>query len=246
MQKKDCSLGITYRDKAWTEEQTAIVATNSIDLTVGGNTHLKGSVINADSGDLRIDTATLTFEDIQDYDRSKNFNVSLSLSYSWGGPEGKDGKPATRAARASAGDVFEKTAFKVEGEYEKSVKEGITRATVGEGEIAIRDQAAQDELEASGKTGKLAALNRDLDKAQEITKEEHSYVKLYISDTSIKTTIKIADKAVEYLDKLLGSGDVLNANAKNVAKLRKRLREEGINLSDVGACVSVDSTSMSA
>ena len=141
--------------------------------------------------------------------------------------------------------MFDKTAFKVEGDYEKSVKEGISRATVGAGVIAIRDQAAQDELEASGKTAKLAALNRDLNKAQEITKEERSYVKLYVSDTSIKHAAEIIEEsaelvsriaklAAEHFDKVL-NGEGEGAYEKALYKLKKLAMAQGMSEAEVDA-----------
>ncbi|MNF17487.1 hypothetical protein D3C80_2210200 [compost metagenome] len=45
------------------------------------------------------------------------------------------------------------------------------RTTVGPGEIIIRDKDKQAELEASEQTEDLASLNRDPDKAYEITKD---------------------------------------------------------------------------
>lgn len=83
------------------------------------------------------------------------------------------------------------------------MKEGVSRATVGEGSIGIRDTAAQAALEASGKTGKLAALNRGLDLAQEVTRDERGSVNFYVSDTSLKAVREIARKASDYIAELI-------------------------------------------
>lgn len=59
--------------------------------------------------------------------------------------------------------------------------------------LTIRDKAKQKELEDSGKTNKLANLNRDLDKAQEVTKDEVTEFGVYLSDTSINTAMKAVE-----------------------------------------------------
>ncbi|MFN3688932.1 hypothetical protein [Salinarimonas sp.] len=56
--------------------------------------------------------------------------------------------------------------------------ERITRATVGPGQIVVRDEEAQ--------TQDLAALNRDLDRAQEVIRDEAAGVRFYASDTAIR------------------------------------------------------------
>ncbi|PRD40391.1 hypothetical protein C5748_27270, partial [Phyllobacterium phragmitis] len=73
------------------------------------------------------------------------------------------------------------------------------RATVGEGEITIRDKDKQAELEAEGRTEDLAALNRDPDKAYEITKDKHVDVEFYFSDTSVKAAIAAGAAVTEII-----------------------------------------------
>ncbi|MCL8303079.1 hypothetical protein M9Y59_26935, partial [Pseudomonas mosselii] len=66
-------------------------------------------------------------------------------------------------------------------EYEKD-REQIVRATVGAGEVNVRQDA---------ETGKdsVAGLNRDLDKAYEITRDSESRTDLYVSDTSVRDVL---------------------------------------------------------
>jgi filamentous hemagglutinin len=238
--QKTGTLGLVYgegsRDRAWTEQQTSIVGTNGVDLKVGGNTHLKGSVINSPNGEVSLDTKTLTYEELKDYDRSKNVDVNVSLSYSWGGPEPKDGKEPTPQQRAAAGNVFKTTGFKLDGSYEDTNKEGVSRATVGAGGIAVRDQAGQQKLEETGKTGKLAALNRDLAKAQEVTRDDRHYVKFYVSDTSVKAVYDVVKKAVEYVDQLVKENKLLDKEARKVKEFLDHVKNGDVDLDSFEAC----------
>ncbi|MDD7911508.1 hypothetical protein PUV47_16375 [Pseudovibrio exalbescens] len=60
------------------------------------------------------------------------------------------------------------------------------RTTLGEAEILIRDEDRQQEPEESGATTSLASLNRDLTTAQEITRDEEEYLRVYISDEAVR------------------------------------------------------------
>lgn len=168
---------------AWVQEQSGLVGENKVDVTVGGNTDLKAGIIASKSKDLSLDTGTLTFSDLLDKDKSKNIGGGISI----GGPLSGGGDKS--AGKTNPGDL----SFTVEGQYTKKDKEGVTRATVGEGELKIRDTEKQKELEESGQTQKLANLNRDLDKAQEVTKDEVTEINLYVSDTSIRTAFKVVE-----------------------------------------------------
>jgi len=71
------------------------------------------------------------------------------------------------------------------------------RATVGPGQIIIRDKEKQAELEATGQTEELADLNRDPDQAYEITKDKHVEIDYYLSDTSLNAVGSVIGKAME-------------------------------------------------
>ncbi|PJO48249.1 hypothetical protein CWE02_09910 [Brucella pituitosa] len=77
------------------------------------------------------------------------------------------------------------------------------------GEIIIRDKDKQAELEANGETEDLAALNRDPDKAYEITKDKHVSIDYYLSDTSVKAAFQAGKTIVETF------GDVLDQMVKD-------------------------------
>ncbi|MFN3688934.1 hypothetical protein [Salinarimonas sp.] len=69
--------------------------------------------------------------------------------------------------------------------------DGVTRATVGPGEIIIRDEEAQ--------TQDLAALNRDLDAAQEVFRNEAAGVRFYASDSAVRAAVD----AIEFVGRTL-------------------------------------------
>jgi hypothetical protein len=162
--------------RAWVGEQTAILAGDGLAIRVGGHTQLDGSVLASGTGNLSLDTGTLGFSSILDHDRGRSANATLGLTLSRG-PDGQ--AQATTPQGASTG-------LSLSGEVESHDRERITRATVGDGTIAIRDSAnqAQD----------VAALNRDLTKAQEITRDDKAGVKFYASDSSIRAAIEVLEK----------------------------------------------------
>lgn len=112
----------------------------------------------------------------------------------------------------------------MEGEIATTRMDGVTRATVGPGEIIIRDEEAQ--------TQDLAALNRDLDAAQEVFRNEAAGVRFYASDSALRelasgfaqtrANIEALSQADvgRLLDDIASVGDLI-ANALGLAGDRK-------------------------
>ena len=164
------SLGIgkSEADSAWVNKQTSIIGKEEVDILVDKNTHIEGAVIAAENGNLKLDTETLTYIDILDHDKAENFQVSLSASYAKAGKEEGGGKQETTAD----GTPVSKT---LDASYSSKDREQINRATIGEGEIIIR----------SDPDAGLEGLNRDLERAQEITKDDKTKVTLYLDSKAI-------------------------------------------------------------
>jgi hypothetical protein len=107
------------------------------------------------------------------------------------------------------------------------------RATVGPGQIIIRDKEKQAELEATGQTEELAALNRDPDQAYEITKDKHVEIEFYLSDSSVKAALEAGVAITEIMGDLLNrlSGPALSAAIRNQdidpADAIKQLQSQG-------------------
>ncbi len=104
-----------------------------------------------------------------------------------------------------------------EGKYQLDDTREEVRSTVGPGNIIIRDKDKQAELDAAGQTAALDDLNRDPDKAYEITKDKHVEIDYYLSDTSIqqayeagKTVVEVVGNAV---DRMIDDGKPAPATA---------------------------------
>lgn len=173
--------GVGQGSSSWVNEQSGVFAENGVDVSVGGNTDLVGGAIISDSGELTLDTATLTFSDLADQDKASSVQGGINLSAGLGQP----GTPG----------------WGIDGSASSRDKEQETLATVGPGTISIRDDDAQQALEDGGVTQDVANLNRDPDLAQQITRDEESYIGVYASDTSIATAIE----AIDVVGKTLGT-----------------------------------------
>jgi hypothetical protein len=143
-----------------------------VDIGVSGHTQNDGGLlanmvlgeggIRIDRGNLRLVTGSYGSSDIKDSEKSKEISASISISGrngSGGGVDG-EGKPTSGGLlgnRASAG-------------YHSETVIGVTRATIGQGEVLIGDGASGQES--------LALTNRDVTKSQEIIREESTHVSI--------------------------------------------------------------------
>ncbi len=164
--------GKNKSSSAWVNKQTSIIGKEEVDIYVENNTHVEGAVIAAENGNLKLNTNTLTYNDINDHDTSEGYQVGFSGSKSAENAkddERRDGKDAN-------GDTGNPYSGTVDGSYNSKDRRQINRATIGEGEIVIR----------SDPDAGLEGLNRDLAKAQEITKDEKTSVTVYVDTSAIK------------------------------------------------------------
>ena len=172
----------------WVGQQTSIVGRSDVDIYVENNTHIKGGIIATNpGGTLVLNTDTLTFESIKDTDKGEDFGINLSGGFSVGGvgfdkgAEGDTFKPYDYTSNGGT-DAGPKDYLPDSGEitYASHNKEGILRPTVTEGDIIVRSNpdAATD--------GTLGGLNRDLDRAREVTKDDKAYMDFYVSKQGIE------------------------------------------------------------
>ncbi|GLS24774.1 hemagglutinin repeat-containing protein [Marinibactrum halimedae] len=169
--------GETEGSKAWVNEQTGITG-ERVNINVGGHTQIDGAVIAAvdegedgqlqDNGNLTLSTGTLGFSDIQDHDKEESYY--LGVSFGFGGDN-----PDTNAEEGSS-------SWGVDGNYYERDRKQINRATVGNGTIAVRDDTNVD----------LSGLNRDIDTAQEITRDKEENIDIYASSTAWESTKNLA------------------------------------------------------
>ncbi|MBB4170808.1 hemagglutinin repeat-containing protein [Rhizobium sp. BK538] len=175
----------------WITEQSGLVSTGTMDVTVGGNTHLGAGKIISESGDLILDTGTLTYDNFEGRKGYEGFSVDLGIDLSSGKDE--NGNSTTNHT--------------LEGSYQLDDTRQTVRATVGPGNIVIRDQQQQAALEQDGSsTRPLDELNRDPDKAYEITKDKHVDLDFYLSSNSLRAVGNGIKEAIEpggFIDKYL-------------------------------------------
>jgi filamentous hemagglutinin len=161
----------------WISEQSGLVSKGKMDVTVEGNTHLDAGKIISEDGVLTLDTGTLTHENFSGKKQYEGFDIQASIDLTGTDASGnKQQRP----------DQTSQPKTTAEGSYQLDDTRQEVRATVGPGQIIIRDKEKQAELEATGQTEELAALNRDPDQAYEITKDKHVEIDYYLSDTSVK------------------------------------------------------------
>lgn len=214
----------------WISEQSGLVSSGQMDVTVGGNTHLGAGKIISESGDLTLDTGTLTFENFQGSKQYEGFDVTLNIDLTGKGPQqpGETSQPRTTG----------------EGSWQLDDTRQEVRATVGPGEIIIRDEEKQAALEAGGATAPLEDLNRDPDKAYEITKDKHVGIEFYLSDTSLKAAadgIEVIGKTLAQAfdamaSKLSASGSLSPEELQTARKVAKALDNGTLDLQGLIAC----------
>ncbi|WP_206988635.1 hemagglutinin repeat-containing protein [Rhizobium laguerreae] len=215
----------------WITEQSGLVSTGAMDVTVAGNTHLGAGKIVSESGDLILDTGTLTYDNFDGRMNFEGFSVDLGIDLSSGKDE--NGNSTTNHT--------------LEGSYQLDDTRQTVRATVGSGDIVIRDQEQQGALEHDGTSPRpLDELNRDPDKAYEITKDKHVDLDFYMSSNSLQAVGNGIKEAIEpsgfidkyLLDKELTPEEVANIKSgldalANGGSLGGCTQQQGFNLFDL-------------
>ncbi|MBX8577600.1 hemagglutinin repeat-containing protein, partial [Pseudomonas cichorii] len=164
--------GATNGSTNWVGQQTSITGKDKVDIRTENHTQLDGALIASDSGNLKLDTGTLGFSDIAGKDKEHGYYLNVGGTYNPSGSTAQDPSQEGKGEKSKNG-------WSVEGwNYEKD-REQIVRATVGAGDVVVRNDA-----ETGGDS--TAGLNRDVSKAYEITKDEESRTDLYVSKSSLE------------------------------------------------------------
>jgi filamentous hemagglutinin len=164
--------GQTTGKTDWVDTQTAIIGRDRVDIRTEDHTQIDGAVIASQTGNLKLDTDTLGFRDIKGVDNEQGYYLNAGGSYNPTSGNGQQDK--SQVGKGESGS----NGWSLEGyEYSRD-RENIARATVGAGEIIVRNDA---------ETGKdsTVGLNRDVDNAYEITKDESERTDLYVSESSL-------------------------------------------------------------
>lgn len=138
----------------------AIEAGDRLSVTVGGQTLIRGALLDSRTGNLFLETGTLRVEDMFDHDTGRRFGLTLGLNGDWGG-----------SGDQPAGGT-------VSGSYAAHDRERVDRGTIGAGTIVLRDPAQQVQ--------DLAAINRDPSRAQAITRDRREGVDFYGSSSAVR------------------------------------------------------------
>ncbi|WP_217635118.1 hemagglutinin repeat-containing protein [Janthinobacterium sp. OK676] len=150
-----------HNDYASVQEQSGIKAGNGgFQITVGGNTDLKGAVISATEAgklDSSLATATLTHSDIANHAISKGSSVGVSGGMSFAGTGPKNDNLTNVGGEKDA-----KTAGLpiIVGTSENS--SSTTRSGISGGTLVITDDAAQRSATGKGVEESIAGVNRDV------------------------------------------------------------------------------------
>ncbi|WP_331832630.1 hemagglutinin repeat-containing protein [Pseudomonas sp. LH21] len=191
--------GKTTGKTEWVEDQTRITGRDKVDIRTENHTQLDGALIAADNGNLKLDTGTLGFSDIAGKDKEHGYYLNVGGSWKKGaassGQDPSNGKITESAGNGEKGPKSQ-TSWSVSGwEYEKD-REQTVRATVGAGDITVRKDAETGQDSTVG-------LNRDLDKAYEITRDKESRTDLYVTDSSLHDALNPKETLQKWSDGLL-------------------------------------------
>ena len=164
---------------AWVEQQSGIIGSGSVNVTVGGNTDLVGGVISS-GGPLTLDTGSLTFSNIYDHKFSAGgfFNLG-NLTYEFGSSD----TLATQFA-----DHFNILTGKWDAGFEFYDIRQTTSATISGGSVTI-----------NGISGLPSGLNTNIALGQQITSN------VSIDAMSLISDIREIYKARENFNTLLSA-----------------------------------------
>lgn len=186
--------GKTTGKTEWVEDQTRITGRDKVDIRTENHTQLDGALIAADNGNLKLDTGTLGYSDIAGKDQEHGYY--LNVGGSWKQGSGTTQQDASQQGKGEKGE----NGWSVSGwEYEKD-REQIVRATVGAGDITVRQDASTGQDSTVG-------LNRDLDKAYEITRDHESRTDLYATGSSTQAVMHPAQTLQQWQDSVAKYGE---------------------------------------
>ncbi|MGR4975905.1 hemagglutinin repeat-containing protein [Pseudomonas sp. LARHCG127] len=190
--------GQTTGSTEWVGQQTRITGQDKVDIRTENHTQLDGALIASDTGKLKLDTGTLGFRDIAGKDKEHGYYLNVGGSYSKGGGGTQDSSQVGKGEK-------DKNGWSVEGwNYEKD-RQQIVRATVGAGDVVVRNDAGTGADSAKG-------LNRDVDKAYEITRDDEHRTDLYVTKSSVTAALNPYETAKEWTKQLRNYDETAKQN----------------------------------
>ncbi|WP_434560935.1 hemagglutinin repeat-containing protein [Pseudomonas sp. Z4-20] len=190
--------GQTTGSTEWVGQQTRITGQDKVDIRTENHTQLDGALIASDTGKLKLDTSTLGFSDIAGKDKEHGYYLNVGGSYSKGGGGTQDSSQVGKGEK-------DKNGWSVEGwNYEKD-RQQIVRATVGAGDVVVRNDAGTGADSTKG-------LNRDVDKAYEITRDDEHRTDLYVTKSSVTAALSPYETAKEWTRQLRNYDETAKQN----------------------------------
>jgi len=225
--------GETKGSSAWVNEQTSLIGTNSVTINTKNHTQIDGALVaniqkdGTDGGNLILDTRTLGFTDLKDH--QEETSTYLSAGFSTGGNPGANSH--TGASPDSGGNSYSFNA-----QYSDLDRKQITRATLGNGTVTVRED------QATGNDS-LAGLNRNIDDAQKITKDKSTNIDVYYSSTAMESLKGLATTDNPNTAQDEGQQNTLNIWKNNVTSVASTdawrvVGENGVqSLQDTGTAI---------
>ena len=137
------------------------ISGGGLDVDVGGTTEVTGGIIGSESNQLDLTITNLVLNDLIERERSRQ--VSLNASFKNSGPPSSGNTPPPINSTDSGGSEFNVGGFG--GAFSSAALDGITRATIGQGNVTVTGQS-EDETAAQ-----LADTNRDINNVTTITRD---------------------------------------------------------------------------
>ena len=122
------------------KKQTVLssITANKVDIDVGNNTHLKGSLIASDSNNLNLTTNTLTFANLSNSSYYSSKELGVNLNYNLDSKKIENQKEKEQQKGISSLGYDSKNSLGIEASK--------TLATLGEGDIVVKDMENSDDL----------------------------------------------------------------------------------------------------
>src|SRR5690606_18801145 len=162
--------GETEGASAWVTDQTSIIGSNSVNITVGGHTQVDGALTanidehGDDKGTLNLDTRTLALTNLDDHNEEPSSYPSVRIGGNGGSGHDTTQQKPNEGGKGSDGEGSG-TSWSLSGSYYDRDQQQTTSATIGAGTITVREDAETG-------TDSTAGLNRDTRQSQVMTKDD--------------------------------------------------------------------------
>ncbi len=211
------NFNISKSESRWVNEQTSFSAGGSVDIYVENRTTLTGAVIASDTGDLTFDTGSFEYSHIKDRDYSYNVGGGVNL----GSKEVQEKNKETGKTEKK-----DKTTYSVTGDYGFSDKRQINYATVGEGEIIVRDGTV------IGSADTYEGLKREVALAQYGTIDTGFEGGFIVDDTLVDTLTSPVETYEKTKDQVLQGVEDYKETAITIYNEAGELIEKTVNYLD--------------